>query len=1107
MPFVRKSGSKQTLPTTNVRKIFVGRTDEILFFLEHILEPEEPTYHIVSISGNGGVGKTTLIKRLIDEAQSPKWKDCSLVGLVDERQSTVAHIMERFADQLSEGGYALTEFEKALIRHRETLHRLWSEREAGQDASLHEAVDLVGSVAEDLVPGGKILHKGANIALDLYTKEIRSRQMRKDAGWLENPIRELTQKFVDGLNGLCDTMTLGPNRVKRRLRILLFFDTFEQLATLAAPWLLDHLLPADIDPNVVLVIAGRDSLEYSTPDDPKRWLEYRDNGDIHFINLDTFTEEETQAYLAERAISDQEQIERIWHLSGGLPLYLSLLTFNPQGTVDPTADVVANFLRWLPEQEQIKRQLVLMAALFSRPFNQDDLAAFPFIPEQEQAASYRWLIRLPFMRSNQLDGRYSYYKFVRDLFSLYLYQQSPKEYFGTRSILASHYRQLLENMQAVEEKAIPYSALKLDIALALVQQLFLLADEASHLSATEWILSAYNHMEQAGEFTRVLRELSQERPNNLASADTRRLAKALLEYIEADQSSEDEQARGVLSDLLEKIAHRPSCPSSLLARMYRERGIIHQNLDLYQQALADLDRAIELEPQVSRAYAFRGSAYSHLKKYQQALVDFDRAIELNPSSLRAHISRGNAYYMLRDYARAIADYSRAIELDPKLVGPYVNRGNTYYGMKDYPRALADYNHVIELDPTYAGAYQNRGIVYDQIKDYQQALADYNHAIELDPKPVGSYVNRGNTYNQIKDYQRALADYSHVIELDPTYVGAYVNRGHVYDQIKEYQQAIADFDRAVEIDPEYVRAYTYRGDSYRHLKEYQRAIADYTRAIELDARDADIYHRRGRTYRQLKHYQQAIADYTRAIELDPRDADIYYRRGSAYRQLKDSQQAIVDLNYALELNPRSDYAYFCRALVHRDLKNYQQALGDLNRALDLDPHYADTYLIRGKTYLSLQNMEQARTDFLRAQELDSRSIEISWMVEWIGMFQEGLHTTLAERLERIAEIDPTHYCAYVCQGITLWLNKRLPEAVAQLEQAIITEPEEWDAYYWKGMIFISLKRDEEAITELQKALEVQLPVVLLRHFAWSALERPDFYQKYVVSLLNRNEASG
>lgn len=1039
MPFVRKSDSKQTLQIANVRKIFVGRTDEIHFLLEHILEPEEPTYNIVSISGNGGVGKTTLIKRLIDEVQSPKFKDCCLVGLVDERQSTPVSIMERFADQLSEGGYPLTSFEKALIHHKETLHRQWSERQAEQDTNFHEAVDLVGSVAEDLVPGGKILHKGANIALDLYMKEQRSRQMRKDAGWLENPIGELTQKFVDGLNALTDTMTPGPNRLKRRLRVLLFFDTFEQLAIEAAPWLLDHLLQANINTNVVLVIAGRDSLEYSTPDDPKRWLEYRDAGVIHLINLDSFTEEETRVYLAERAITDQGQIERIWHLSGGLPLYLSLLTFNPQGTVDPTADVVANFLRWLPEQEQVKRQLVLRAALFSRPFNQDDLAAFSFIPEQEQATSYRWLIRLPFMKSNQLDGRYSYSKLVRDLFSLYLYQQSPKEYFDTRTILANYYKKLLEDMEGVEDKLISYSAAKLELVLALIQQWFLKSDEASHLSATAWILSTYDHVEQAGEVVKLLRELSQERANNLANADTRQLAKVLSEYIEADQLSQDRQALIFLSELLEKIVHRPSCPSSLLARIYRESGTIHRNLNEYQQAIVDLSHAIELEPQVPMAYAVRGSAYRHLKEYQRALADLDRAISLDHSSPQAYLRRGNAYSMLGDHKQAITDYSRAIDLNPKYAGAYVNRGATYY----------------------------------EIKDYQRAIADFDHAIDLDPAPVGAYVNRGLAYDRIKDYQRA----------------------------------IADFDRAVEIDPEYVPARTYRGDTYRHLKEYQRAIADYSSVIALNPQNAQAYHRRGRAYHQLKDYSQAIADYDHAIALDPRYVTAYESRALAYRRLKYYQQAIADLNYALDLNPQSNYAYVCRALVHRNIKNYQQAILDLNSALDLNPHDTDTYLTRGKTYLYLQNIDQARTDFLRAQELDTQSIEIAWMVGWLSMFQEELHTTLAERLERIVEIDPTHYCAYVCKGITLWLNKRFEESVPQLEQAIIAEPDKWDAYYWKGIIFASLRRDEEAIMSIEKALGLQLPSILLKHFAWSALERPDFYKQYVVSLLARNEASG
>src|SRR5207244_1724383 len=143
--------------------------------------------------------------------------------------------------------------------------------------------------------------------------------------------------------------------------IILCFDTFEQLAIEVAPWLLDHFLPADISNSIVLLTAGRISIEQSTPNDPKRWLPYRDGHVIHPISLSSFSEEETYAYLERRGITDPARIYRIWQLSRGLPLYLSLLTSDAQHEVDPTADVVANFLRWIPEHESTKRRLVLDA--------------------------------------------------------------------------------------------------------------------------------------------------------------------------------------------------------------------------------------------------------------------------------------------------------------------------------------------------------------------------------------------------------------------------------------------------------------------------------------------------------------------------------------------------------------------------------------------------------------------------------------------------------------------------------------------------------------------------------------------------------------------------
>jgi hypothetical protein len=281
--------------------------------------------------------------------------------------------MEKFADKLHITG----EFDKAQKLYKETLRRLQSEQETKQETFLKTAASLVGSAAKEFVPVpgvSGIVEKGPAAVTEYILDERRYRQRLKDTERLEDPIGDLTKTFVKELNALADAQV--PRSVggtTRQRRVILFFDTFEQLAAVATPWLLDYFLVTDISLNVVLVLAGRSPIERCTSDGPKRWLSYLTNNMISRISLESFTEDETRKYLTERGITDPERIETIWQLSGGLPLYVSLLTSNPQGQVNPTADVIANFLQWIPEQEYVKRWLALNAALLSRPFNQDDL--------------------------------------------------------------------------------------------------------------------------------------------------------------------------------------------------------------------------------------------------------------------------------------------------------------------------------------------------------------------------------------------------------------------------------------------------------------------------------------------------------------------------------------------------------------------------------------------------------------------------------------------------------------------------------------------------------------------------------------------------------------
>lgn len=803
MPFVRKPDSQNTQPPTDASKIFVGRTNELRFFIEHILKPKEPTHNIVSVWGQGGVGKSTLLTQFLSQALSIDFKDYCLIASVDERQVTPVNIMEKFAKQIHLTG----EFEKALGRYKGALRRIQTEQETGRNTLLRKASDLAGSAVEDVPIMGGILREGAKAATEYVVNEHQTRQFLKDAERLENPIGDLTTVFVDELNHLTDTqITLSFNRGKRQRRIMLFFDTFELLGIEAAPWLLDYFLQTEISNQVVLVVAGRDPIERSTPSDPKRWLPYYDDGTVYSISLDSFTEEETRTYLITRGITELTRIATIWQLSQGLPLYLGLLTSNKHGTVDPTKDVVVNFLRWISEQEQLKRRLALDASLLSRPFNQDDLEAFSYLPEQERSAYYQWLTNLPFVQTSPQDGRHSYHDLAQVLFSRHIFQRSRKEYYATRNVLADYYQAQLEKTRvqsheilypSVQGRSIFYSAEWVEIAMAVAYQLFLLPDEESHNRAIERVLYTYEHTQYIEEIVRVLRKLSQRQPNDPINSGVQKIVKQLLQYIEGDQNPFDQELLAAADVLIKTIAHKPSFSLELLAQIYRKRGFALRRLNELEQAIIDFDRAIELDPEYARAYASRGSAYRKLEKYEQAMGDYNRALEINPNYAWAYYGRAEVHRLQKEYVQAISDLNRALEVIPNYGRAYAQRGLNNLWLGNPNQAKEDYNRSWELNSAIVrSAWMSEWSEMCQKKIDPEIVERLGTIAITNQHHYISHVCRGVVQWQQRDYAKALIELNQAISLDPGEWDAYFWRGMVCASLRQDNNAIVAIETSI-----------------------------------------------------------------------------------------------------------------------------------------------------------------------------------------------------------------------------------------------------------------------------------------------------------------------
>ncbi len=69
----------------------------------------------------------------------------------------------------------------------------------------------------------------------------------------------------------------------------------------------------------------------------------------------------------------------------------------------------------------------------------------------------------------------------------------------------------------------------------------------------------------------------------------------------------------------------------------------------HEQAIADLDEVLKLDPKHGRAYDKRGEERFKLGRFKESIEDFDKAIELGARREREHWQRGISYYYAGEF--------------------------------------------------------------------------------------------------------------------------------------------------------------------------------------------------------------------------------------------------------------------------------------------------------------------------------------------------------------------------------------------------------------------------------------------------------------------------
>ena len=95
-------------------------------------------------------------------------------------------------------------------------------------------------------------------------------------------------------------------------------------------------------------------------------------------------------------------------------------------------------------------------------------------------------------------------------------------------------------------------------------------------------------------------------------------------------------------------------------------------------------------------YYNRADAWLKKDDYNKAIADYNKAIEIDPNYAAAYNNRAIIWRKKGEYNKAIADHNKAVELNPNYAEAYHNRGFAYLELGNHEEAVTDFNQCLKI---------------------------------------------------------------------------------------------------------------------------------------------------------------------------------------------------------------------------------------------------------------------------------------------------------------------------------------------------------------------------------------------------------------------------
>ncbi|KAF9165873.1 TOM (translocase of outer membrane) complex component [Mortierella sp. AD011] len=261
----------------------------------------------------------------------------------------------------------------------------------------------------------------------------------------------------------------------------------------------------------------------------------------------------------------------------------------------------------------------------------------------------------------------------------------------------------------------------------------------------------------------------------------------------------------------------------------------------YQKAMEAYNKAIELNTtHIAKALNMRGTFTFLMGDGKKALADFDKAIELDPNYVQTYIKRGSIFMEQGDAMKTFNEFETAISIDANDPNIYYHRGQVFFITGEYESAAKDYIKSIELEPKFVFSHIQYGVAQYKLGNISDAMNIFKKALKDFPESgdVNNYY--GELLLDQQQFDQAFERFDKAIKLKPSNPLPYINKALL---VFQWKQDPAGAERlclqSLDADPECDVAIATLGQLFLQQGKIEKAIEYFDKSIDMARTEAEL----------------------------------------------------------------------------------------------------------------------------------------------------------------------------------------------------------------------------------------------------------------------------